>query len=387
VRTTVASLLTLLLLAAPAWAQTLDVTDDASLRAALGRLGPGVTVRLAPGEYRGGVSTDKAKGDPKRPAVIEAADPERPPVLVGGGSGLHLVGASHVVVRNLVLRGAEHNGINVDDGGQVGSSPGVRLERLRVERVGSGGNHDGIKLSGLDDLTVVDCVVEGWGGSALDMVGCHRVRLEGCRFLGVAELEPDTGVQAKGGSSEVLIRRCAFVEAGQRAVNAGGSTGLEWFRPKDAAFEARAITVEGCTFVGGDCAVAFVGVDGALVRFNTIVRPRRWPLRILQETKGERFAVCKDGRVEDNLFVYRREQVRAFVNVGPDTKPDTFRFARNAWFAEDAPARSAPDLPTPEEGGVHGVDPKLDDQLSPTTPDVRQGAHALPEEKKEKKRR
>lgn len=350
----------------PAGAQVVDVTDDAGLRAALGRLGPGVVVRLAPGEYRGGLWTDKARGAPGRPAVVEAKDPARPPVIAGGDEGLHLAGARHVVLRGLVLRGAAHNGLNVDDGGaRDGSSPGVTLEDVRVERVGSGGNQDGIKLSGLDDLTLRRCTVEGWGGSAVDLVGCHRVTIEGCRFAGVAELAPDSGVQAKGGSSEVTVRRCDFVEAGARAVNAGGSTGLEFFRPADAAFEARAVVVEDCTFVGGEAAVAFVGVDGAVVRACTVVRPRRWAFRILQETTGARFVPCREGRVEACVVVFRRADVRAVVNVGPGTQPETFRFAGNVWFAEDDPARSDPGLPVREEGGRVGVDPRLDDGLRP----------------------
>jgi len=43
-----------------------------------------------------------------------------------------------------------------------------------------------------------------------------------------------SGVQAKGGTSEVVIQACTFLGAGQRAINVGGSTGLEFFRPRDA---------------------------------------------------------------------------------------------------------------------------------------------------------
>lgn len=110
-----------------------------------------------------------------------------------------------------------------------------------------------------------------------------------------------------------------------------------------------------------------MGVDGALVRRNTFVRPRRWVLRILQERAEPRFVPCRGGRFEDNVVVFRRDELATFVNVGPNTAPATFRLARNVWFAEDAPARSRPDLPAPippEEGGTHGVDPKLRDDLT-----------------------
>src|SRR5687767_2415854 len=105
-------LLLCFLLAPLARAQTIDVKDDATLRAALRRLGPGVTVRLAPGEYRGGLYVEGVKGTPERPAVIEGADPTRPPVIVGGAESLHLADCSHVVLRRVTARGATSNGIN-----------------------------------------------------------------------------------------------------------------------------------------------------------------------------------------------------------------------------------------------------------------------------------
>ncbi|MCO5165295.1 MAG: right-handed parallel beta-helix repeat-containing protein [Planctomycetes bacterium] len=383
------------LLAAPAAATTIDVHDDEGLRAALRRLGPGVTVRLAPGEYRGGLHAADVAGAPDRPAVLEAADPERPPVIVGGQNGLHLSRPAHVVVRGLVLRGATGNGLNVDDGGRLdGGAVGVVLERLRVERVGPTGNHDAIKLSGVTRFVVRGCVLEGWGGSGVDMVGCHDGLIEGCRFEGLPGCSQANGVQAKGGTSRLVVRRCTFVDAGPRAINVGGSTGLEYFRPPDADCEARDITVEGCRFRGSDAPIAFVGVDGALVRRNTFVRPRRWVLRILQERTEPRFVPCRGGRFEENVVVFRRDELSTFVNVGPGTAPETFRLARNAWFAEDAPARSRPDLPAPlppEEGGTYGVDPRLQEDLTldPRSPLRRLGADAFvaPDEPRPPRRR
>jgi len=119
------------------------------------------------------------------------------------------------------------------------------------------------------------------------MVGCHRGKIEGCTIRD-SETEPaSSGVQMKGGTSEVALLGCRFENAGQRAVNAGGSTGLQYFRPKPEGFEARALSIEGCTFIGSETPIAFVGVDGALVRFNTFYRPRKWFARILQENSIE----------------------------------------------------------------------------------------------------
>jgi hypothetical protein len=155
------------------------------------------------------------------------------------------------------------------------------------------------------------------------------------------------------------VRDCAFLNVGQRGVNLGGSTNLKLFRPPGAKYEAKDIAVEGCRFVGGMAPVAFVGVDGAVVRYNTIYRPERWIVRILQENAEPGYVQSRNGRFERNLVVFQRGRVQSPVNVGGNTQPTTFRFRENFWFCEDDPARSRPQLPTPEEGGVYGTDPKV----------------------------
>jgi hypothetical protein len=291
-----------------------------------------------------------------------------------------------VTLRNLRFRGQTGNGLNIDDGGKLDApAAGILLERVHVSDVGPRGNRDGIKLSGLKGFRVSDCTVEGWGGSAIDMVGCHDGVIERCTFRGKDRFEQSTGPQLKGGTSDVTIRRCDFLDAGSRAINVGGSTGLAYFRPPGATWEAKAITVEDCRFVGSDAPVAFVGVDGATFRHNTIVRPRRWVLRILQETDRPEFVRCRDVTFERNLVVYRRGELREVVNRGMNGRPlfGTFRFKENWWYCEDAPERSRPELPTPERDGTYGRDPKvvLEDGGPPVTKDAdaaRYGARPMP---------
>lgn len=83
-----------------------------------------------------------------------------------------------------------------------------------------------------------------------------------------------------------------------------------------------------------------MGVDGAVVRFNTIYHPAKWAMRILQETTEKGFAPCRNGRFEHTLVVFRKADVPVFVNVGPNTQPETFKFADNLWFCEDRPEAS-----------------------------------------------
>ncbi len=337
-----------------------NVSGDAQLRAALKAAGAGTRIRIAAGAYRPGVHVSNLRGTAESPIVIEGAHETKPPMFQGGSTAWHLTDCSYVTLRNIHARGQSGNGVNVDDGGSYDSpAHHIVLENLTVMETGPRGNHDPIKLSGVDDFVVRRCLIEGWGGQAVDMVGCHRGVVEGCTFRGKPGFSQGAGPQTKGGSSDIVIRRCVFVQAADRCVNIGGSTGMPYFRPPGARYEAKNITVEGCVFVGGMAPLAYVGVDGATVRYNTIYHPSKWVLRILQETTAPGFPRCRNGRFERNLIVFRRAHVRTFVNIGPNTQPETFAFADNWWYCEDRPAASRPRLPVAETGSVYGVDPRL----------------------------
>jgi hypothetical protein len=335
---------------------------------------PGDRVVIAPGEY-GGFRLSGVRGLRGRPIVVVA----KGAVFKGG---IQLSDVEHLEIEGLVVQGAHGNGINIDDGGTFDTpSHDVVLRDVTVRDCGGGGNHDGIKLSGVEDFVLERCTVERWGrgGSAVDMVGCRRGVIDGCTFRDREEGTAATGVQAKGGSRGIVIRRCRFEHAGTRAVNIGGSTGLPYFRPEPLGFEAKDVTVEGCTFVGSLAPVAFVGVDGATVRFNTFYRPRKWFLRILQETREEGFVPCRGGRFTDNLVAYRSDEVGTPVNVGDGTAPETFEFARNYWFCIDDPRRGPPRLPVAEKDPAGGRDPLLREDLTlpPASPARAHGAAAF----------
>lgn len=371
---------------AAAWARAaeptdLRVRDAAGLRAALAVAMPGTRLLLAGGAYGGGFQRSNLRGEPGRPIVIAAADPKNPPVFSNAKTGLQLSNPAHLELRGLVFEKLSDNGLNLDDGGVFAEGEGgahhIVLRDLVSRDVGTTGNQDGIKLSGLRDFRIEGCTIERWGtggGSAIDLVGCHRGVIIDCVIRHREPAPPNcTGVQCKGGTSDVAILRSRFEHAGGRAVNIGGSTGRPFFRPPLAAVaapasvtavapaiqaEARAIRVEGNTFVGGVAPVAFVGVDGAVVRFNTIERPGRWALRILQENRASDFVACRNGVFSDNVISFDSASwASGGVNLGAGTAPETFSFARNWWWCRDIPDRSRPTLPTPEVEGVYGRDP------------------------------
>ena len=343
--------------------------DASTFRDAVSSARPGTRILLAPGVYGGGFHFANLRGEDGRPIVIAAADPQQPPVFRDANTGLHLSNPAFVELRDLVFTQLAHNGLNIDDGNatnQPESAHHITLRGLRISDIGADGNHDGIKLSGLWDFSVVDCTIERWGtkgGSAIDMVGCHRGLIDS-NVIRHKNPEPPncTGVQCKGGTSAIAIRRNRFEHAGGRGVNIGGGTGLPYFRPPLASdgehAEARDIRVEGNTFVGAMTPVAFAGVDGAVVRFNTIERPARWALRIVQENRAPGFVASRNGAFTDNVIVFESSRwSEGGVNIGAGTAPETFTFARNWWYCADQPERSRPRLPTAETDGVYGKNP------------------------------
>lgn len=191
------------------------------------------------------------------------------------------------------------------------------------------------------------------GGQAIDFVGCQDALISGCVFEGKEGYSQNTGPQFKGGCENIIIEKCHFLNAGERPIQAGGSTGMEYFRPPGAKYEARKIIIRNNTIEGGMCAVAFTGVTDVEFSGNKVLRPQKWIFRILQETTAEGFAPCGDVRITGNEFIFRRENVGSELNIGPGTAPETFSFTGNRWFAEDKPARSKPNLPVEEKGGKY----------------------------------
>jgi hypothetical protein len=61
--------------------------------------------------------------------------------------------------------------------------------------------------------------------------------------------------------------------------------------------------------------------------------------------------------VVNNLFYFERSSLSTYINIGPNTAPETFTFSNNLWYAHDEPAQSQPTLPVSETDGVVGEDP------------------------------
>ncbi|HAB17209.1 MAG TPA: hypothetical protein DCE44_12260, partial [Verrucomicrobiales bacterium] len=340
-----------------------------SIARALQGADPGTAIRLLPGIHQGGTTISALSGTSNAPIWLGGIPGEERPEIRGGNAALLLSRVRFLIVENLVVSGATVNGINCDDGGDYANPEAARhllFRNLEIRDIGTGGNHDGLKLSGVNDFKVLDCtfVRMSAGGSGIDQVGCHRGTIARCTFTDMGS----NAIQCKGGSEDVEIRGNRFFNGGGRAINVGGSTGLSLFRPPlsttEPNVEARNIRVLANLFRGSDAPLAFVGAVDCIAAQNTIIEPRRWVLRILQETVsggGYTFRPCGDNRFINNLVMFNRAQVSTPANVGGNTDPASFQFAHNLWFAADRPTQSRPNLPSTEVGGIYGLNPAFRD--------------------------
>jgi hypothetical protein len=331
-------------------------STSSELSSALAAARPGDRIILPAASFSGGVYRSGLKGTAENPIMI-AGDAAGGTSISGGGECMHLADPEYVVIQDLELSGSSQNGLNIDDGGTFDTpAHHVVLRNLTVHDIGGSGNQDGIKLSGVDHFLIEDCEISrsggGSSGSGIDMVGCHHGTIRGCFFHDSS----GNAIQAKGGSEDVLIWRNRFERAGERALNLGGSTGAAYFRPQGADYEARDLRAVANTFADCKAPVAFVGCDGALFANNTVYLPRTWVARILQESV-DGFIPCRDGRFVNNVVVFRKADLSTYVNVGPNTAPETFTFSHDLWHCLDDAGFTGPSLPVVEAGGTYQEDP------------------------------
>jgi hypothetical protein len=359
----VASIAVALSLCDAAAAGEISVSNDAELLKTLRGAKRGDTVIIAPGTYKGDIYVENLEG-----VTIRSADTANRAVIQGGIRGIQLVRPVDVTLQSLVFSRQLQGGITIDDG-EARDTParGIRIENVSVLNIVEKGNHDGIKLSGVQDVVIRNVVVEGWGteGSAIDFVGVHRALIENSVLRHLTIGLGGSGIRVKGGSKANTIRanRVELPIGKARAIQAGGKTSAEFFRfaDGDEGYEAADVVIEGNVVSGGASAFSWVNIDGGIVHHNLAFRPGTWVLRILNENPGDQIVETQNGQFHDNRVVFN-DTDKGFnrpVNVGDKTLPETFSFARNIWInlAKPTAAGSKPKLPVEEVDGIYGATP------------------------------
>ncbi|MCC7439407.1 MAG: hypothetical protein IT211_13015 [Armatimonadetes bacterium] len=339
--------------------RTLEVGQGAAyanLQAAAAAAQPGDTILFKAGTHAGGQYVEGLQG--RADAWITILGEGEGAVIRGGSNAWQLTDPAYLRIVGISFGGQTGNGLNIDDGGTY-DTPAHHLivERCTWLDINATGNNDLFKMSGIDSFEVRDCTFQNGaaGGSMIDMVGCHQGSFLRNRF----ERGGSNCIQAKGGTSDIRIEGNTFIDGGARAINIGGSTGLQFFRPLGINYESARIAVYSNIFVGSDAPVAFVGTVNSEVVNNTIYLPQRWAARILQETTGATFLQCGDNAFRNNIVVIGNMAANPIINIGGNTRPATFAFANNLWFHAENGSWSGPNLPATESNGIIGRDPLL----------------------------
>lgn len=352
----------LLLLPNLLFGQTLHVGSGhpyTNLAQAVNVVQPGDTILMHAGTYAGGLFFNNLKGTPSQWITIKNAPGEQP-VISGGNNAIQLTDPAYLRISGLTFQNQTGNGFNTDDGGSYATpAHHVVFDNCTFRDISATGNNDLLKLSGLDSFEIRNCrFLNGSpGGSGVDMVGCHHGVIENNYFENLGS----NSIQAKGGTAWIRIQGNFFKNGGQRTLNLGGSTGLAFFRPDTAQYEAAYLQVYSNIFVGSWAPIAYVGAVQVEVVNNTIYKPENWVIRILQESVDpDRFLECGDNTFVNNI-VYLGHTLNTTTNIGPNTRPQTFLFSNNLWYNSASPNWNGPFLPTPDLNQILNQNPLLDD--------------------------
>ncbi len=327
----------------------------ASLPAAVAVVQPGDTILIHAGTYPGGLQFSNLQGTASQWITIRNV-PGETVVFEGGGNAIQLSDPAYLRLEGLIFQHQTGNGFNTDDGGSYATpAHHVVFDGCIFRDISATGNNDLLKLSGLDSFVVRNCqfLNGAAGGSGADMVGCHSGVFANNYF----ENQGSNCIQAKGGTAWIRIEGNFFKDGGQRALNLGGSTGLQFFRPDTAHYEAAHLQVYANIFVGSWAPIAYTGAVHVAVVNNTFYQPENWVIRILQETVDpNRFLECGDNSFINNI-IYLDHNLNTETNIGPNTRPETFLFAHNLWYNSAVPNWTGPEIPTPDPNQILNLDP------------------------------
>lgn len=355
------------------------VGDFPNLEAAENAIMPGDTLLLQSEVFSDGTQfLENLNGTETSPIVILAKN-EHQSIFRGGTEAIHLINCSFVEINGIVVEQQTGNGINIDDGGDYNTpSKHIVIRNCIFRDMAGNGNNDLLKMSGVDSFLIEKChfLNGGDGGSGVDFVGCHWGEVQDCYFD-----DPGTsGIQNKGGTQFIRIQRNIFKNVTERALNLGGSTGLQFFRPPLPdpivdAFEAADLEVFTNVFIGSRAPIAYVGSVRVKVYNNTFYHPENWVIRILQETTTSGFLSCSDNEFRNNIVYLSNDLTE--VNIGPNTAAETFMFSNNLWHNSNDNNWS-PNLPVADADQIID-DPLFEDQTNenfrilPTSPAVGAG--------------
>ena len=344
--------------------QTGDGSKDKpfnNLKAALRHAKPGTFYHVAAGHYDAPGVMRHFQGKADAPIAIVAEGN----VVIdakGKGSNFAFIDGRYLLIDGLTIINSGVHGMNIDDGGDYQTPGGyVVLRNLHFKNLGQGGNHDCLKLSGIDHFAIYHNEFEGCNqGEAIDMVGCHHGLIAGNYFHDM----PGTAVQTKGGSADILIHSNRFERIKVHAVNLGGDTNPRYLRPLDSQYEGNNIRVAANLIIrSGKAAFAYMGCNQCYVSNNTIIEPSNYVVR---------FGFKPSGQIQfiNNAIHFKRQQLddRQYLYIGENMQPKDFRLESNYWHMLDIDLYKQPFYglrQLDEVNAIRSIKPLLDKDYRP----------------------
>ena len=182
------------------------------------KIRPGDEIVLMPGRHRA-ASFDRLVGTAGATITIRGASPAKPSIIAAQLDGIRIKEAAHIVIKDLQIVGGAASGIWIaaaqgsDDA--TGSTPppmpdepitavkpksvrasDIYIDNVAISKVGPRGQRHGIYLCGFTDARLNAIRIEGWGGSAIELVACEDVVIMRGVFRGLKDHSQYCGIRA-----------------------------------------------------------------------------------------------------------------------------------------------------------------------------------------------
>lgn len=343
---------------------------------------PGDTIMLHDGIHPAQGTIQNLHGQAGAWIYIMGA-PQENAIIEGGVEGIKFSEASYLHISRLTIRNSGwQNIVNIDDAGTYATPVHhIIIESCVFRDILGQGNHDILKLTGVDSFEVRNCrfINGSYGdGAGIDMNGCHNGIIEDNYF----ELPGRFALQMKGGCKDIVVRRNHFNGGCERTIHIGGSHPITHFRPLGAPYEASDIWVYSNLFIGGLSPIAYVGSVNSHVVNNTFIEPENWIIRILQEHTDPSLLPCGNNSFINNIVYTGPLYQNGNLNISSNTAPQTFTFRSNVWYMYTDPSWAGPpNLPAANINSISGVDPLFKDMaggdysLMPASLAIAHGQH------------
>jgi parallel beta-helix repeat protein len=166
-----------------------------------------------------------------------------------------------------------------------------------LNNTGKQGSGACLKFTGTDRFLVENCIFRNGTNMAdgISMNGNRNGVIRNCTFENLSTF----GSHCKGGTKNILYEKNLFVNCAGGGIEVGGDTGLDYFCPKGAAWEADSIKVFSNIFIGGTTGIRMAACHNSIVANNTCFKTTQFAFRLLNASSNTKL---ENNYVYNNIF-------------------------------------------------------------------------------------